>query len=145
MARRITLEFLRTERGSGAILAIAAGLAILLANSRWGSDYFGFIEQPFTVQLGGWRESLSVLDWVRQGLMAVFFFVLGLEIKYEVVRGELANPRHLALPALAALGGVVAPALAYLAFNWGPGGAPPGWPAPVATDMAFALAALAAA
>jgi NhaA family Na+:H+ antiporter len=145
MARRITLDFLRTERGSGAILAAAAGVAILLANSPWADDYFGFIARPFTVQLGDWRETLSVLDWARQGLMAVFFFVLGLEIKYEVVRGELANPRRLALPVLAALGGVVGPALAYLALNTGPGASPQGWPAPIATDMAFALAALAAA
>jgi NhaA family Na+:H+ antiporter len=145
MARRITLDFLRTERGSGAILAGAAGLAIALANSRWAGAYFDFIEQPFPVQLGGWGETLSVLEWVRQGLMAVFFFVLGLEIKYEVLRGELANPRRLALPALAALGGVVGPALAYLACNTGPSAAPQGWPAPIATDMAFALAALAVA
>jgi len=145
MARRITLDFLRTERGAAAVLAAAAGLAIGLANSRLAPDYFGFIEAPFTVQFGAFRESLSVLDWARQGLMAVFFFVLGLEIKYEVTRGELANPRHLALPALAALGGVVGPALAYLAFNTGAGAAPQAWPAPIATDMAFALAALAAA
>jgi NhaA family Na+:H+ antiporter len=145
MARRITLDFLRTERGAAAVLAGAAGLAVALANSRLAPDYFGFIEGPFTVQLGGFRETLSVLDWARQGLMAVFFFVLGLEIKYEVTRGELANPRRLALPALAALGGVIGPALAYLAFNAAPGGEPQGWPAPIATDMAFALAALAAA
>lgn len=145
MARRITLDFLRTERGSGVILAAAAGLAIGLANSRGAADYFGFIEQPFTVQLGGFRETLSVLDWARQGLMTMFFFVLGLEIKYEVLRGELASPRRLVLPAVAAMGGVIGPALAYLAFNAGPGGAPQAWPAPVATDMAFALAALAAA
>jgi NhaA family Na+:H+ antiporter len=145
MARRITLDFLRTERGSGVILAAAAALAIAIANSRLASAYFDFIEQPFTVQLGGFHETLSVLDWARQGLMAVFFFVLGLEIKYEVTRGEFANPRRLLLPALAALGGVVGPALAYLAFNAAPGAAPQGWPAPIATDMAFALAALAAA
>jgi NhaA family Na+:H+ antiporter len=145
MARRITLDFLRTERGSGVILAAAAAFAIALANSRWAPDYFDFIAQPFTVQLGAFRETLTVLDWARQGLMAVFFFVLGLEIKFEILRGELASPRRLALPALAALGGIIGPALAYLAFNAGPGGAPQGWPAPVATDMAFALAALAAA
>ena len=77
--------------------------------------------------------------------MAIFFFVVGLEIKYEILRGELANPRRLALPVLAALGGMVGPALIYLAFNVGAGGAPQGWPVPVATDIAFALAALAVA
>jgi NhaA family Na+:H+ antiporter len=145
MARRITLDFLRTERGSGVVLVVAAAAAIGLANSRWAPDYFAFIGAPFTIQLGGFRETRTVLEWAREGLMAVFFFVLGLEIKYEIFRGELANPRRLALPGLAALGGIVGPALAFLAFNWGPGGEPQAWPAPVATDMAFALAALAAA
>jgi NhaA family Na+:H+ antiporter len=77
--------------------------------------------------------------------MAVFFFVVGLEIKYEVLRGELANPRRLVLPIVAALGGMIIPALVYLAFNAGPGGAPQGWPTPMATDIAFAIAALAIA
>ena len=76
--------------------------------------------------------------------MAVFFFVVGLEIKYEILKGELSNPRKLALPVLAAVGGMVAPALVYLAFNLGPNGQPGGWPTPAATDIAFALAALAA-
>src|SRR5204862_7433141 len=133
------------ESASGVVLALAAAAAIVLANSRWAGAYFGFIGEPFTIQLGGFGETLTVLEWAREGLMAIFFFVLGLEIKYEIYRGELANPRRLALPALAALGGVIGPALAYLAFNIGPGGAPQGWPTPVATDMAFALAALALA
>ena len=145
MARRITLDFLRTESASGAILAAAAGLAIALANSRWAGAYFDFIEQPFTVQAGGFRETLSVFDWVKEGLMTIFFFVVGLEIKYEIVRGELANPRRLALPVLAALGGMAVPALVYLSLNATAGGAPQGWPTPVATDIAFALAALAVA
>ena len=145
MARRITLDFLKTESASGAILVAAAVAAIVLANSPAASAYFGFIEQPVTVQLGGFRETLSVLEWVRQGLMPVFFFVLGLEIKYEMARGELANPRRLVLPALAALGGVVGPALVYLAFNMAGGPSAEGWPTPVATDIGFALAALAAA
>ncbi len=150
MAKRITLDFLRTESASGAILAGAALLAILLANSPWSSFYFGFIEAPFTLQIGAFAETRSVLDWVKEGLMAIFFFVVGLEIKFEIVKGELANPRRLALPVLAALGGMVGPALIYLAINSaalnpGGGGAPQGWPVPVATDIAFALAALAVA
>jgi NhaA family Na+:H+ antiporter len=145
MARRITLDFLRTESASAVILAGAAGLAIGLANSRGAGAYFAFIEQPFTVQLGGFRETMSVFDWVKEGLMTIFFFVVGLEIKYEIVRGELANPRRLALPVLAALGGMAVPALAYLSLNLGPAGSPQGWPTPVATDIAFALAALAVA
>src|SRR5579871_1830555 len=145
MAKRITLDFLRTESASGAILAAAAALAIALANSRAAGAYVRFIGEPFTVQFGAFQETLSVLDWVKQGLMAVFFFVVGLEIKYEIVRGELASPRRLALPVLAALGGMAGPALVYLAINGGAGGTPQGWPTPVATDIAFALAALAVA
>jgi NhaA family Na+:H+ antiporter len=150
MAKRITLDFLKTESASGLILATAALAAIALANSPWAHVYFGFIGEPFTVQLGAFTETLSIIDWVKEGLMAVFFFVVGLEIKYEIVRGELANPRRLALPIIAALGGMAGPALIYLAINMGhppllEGAAPQGWPVPVATDIAFAIAALAVA
>jgi NhaA family Na+:H+ antiporter len=145
MARRITLDFLKTESASGVILALAAAAAIIMANSPWAHLYFGFIEAPFTIQVGAFHETHSTLDWVKEGLMAVFFFVVGLEIKYEVLRGELANPRRLVLPIVAALGGMIVPALVYLAFNAGPGGAPQGWPTPMATDIAFAIAALAIA
>jgi NhaA family Na+:H+ antiporter len=145
MAKRITLDFLRTESASGMILAAAALVAIVLANSPWAGAYFGFIEAPFTIQLGGFVETHSILDWIKEGLMAIFFFVVGLEIKYEIVRGELANPRRLALPVVAALGGMIIPAAIYLAINAGPNGVPQGWPTPVATDIAFALAALAIA
>ncbi len=151
MAKRITLDFLKTESASGLILATAALAAIVLANSPWAYAYFGFIHQPFTIEIGAFTETLPVGDWVKDGLMAVFFFVVGLEIKYEIIKGELANPRRLALPVIAALGGMVGPALIYLAVNAGmagaglPGAAPQGWPVPVATDIAFAIAALAVA
>jgi NhaA family Na+:H+ antiporter len=145
MAKRITLDFLKTESASGVILATAALAAIIVANSPGDGLYFRFLASPITIQVGAFAETHSVLDWVKEGLMAVFFFVVGLEIKYEVLKGELANPRRLALPILAALGGMVAPALVYLAVNAGPGGAPRGWPIPVATDIAFAIAALAIA
>ncbi|HEX5377690.1 MAG TPA: Na+/H+ antiporter NhaA [Phenylobacterium sp.] len=145
MARRITLSFLRTEAASGMILALAALIAILLANSPWAHRYFAFIDHPFTIQFGLFDETKPVLKWVKDGLMAVFFFVVGMEIKFEILRGELSNPRRLALPILAAIGGIVVPALIYVALNQGPGGAIQGWPTPVATDIAFALAALAIA
>ena len=135
MAKRITLDFLKTESASGLILAAAALAAIALANSPWAPAYFSFIAAPLTLQIGGFRETLSVLDWIKEGLMAIFFFVVGLEIKYEIVKGELANPRRLALPVIAALGGMIVPAGIYLAFNAGPGGVPQGWPTPVATDL----------
>ncbi len=145
MARRITLDFLKTESASGLILAAAALGAIALANSPWAHVYFGFIHDAFTVQLGAFSETLPIGDWVKDGLMAVFFFVVGLEIKYEIIKGELANPRRLALPILAALGGILGPTLVYLTINMGKGGAPQGWPVPAATDIAFAIAALAVA
>ena len=145
MPKRITLDFLKTESASGLILAGAALAAIAVANSPGDGLYFRLLSGPFTIQLGGFSETLSISDWVKQGLMAIFFFVVGLEIKYEALKGELANPRRLALPILAALGGMAAPALVYLAFNLSPGGAPQAWPTPMATDIAFAMAALAVA
>ncbi len=143
MSTRSTVEFLKTETGAGLLLAFAAALAIAWANSPWTDTYAAFIGHPVTVQVGPFLETMSVLGWVKTGLMPIFFFVVGLEIKHEILRGELSNPRRLALPLLAGLGGVVVPAAIYLALNAGPDGAPQGWPTPVATDIAFALAALA--
>ncbi len=145
MSRRPTLEFLKTEAASGLILVVAAAAAIIAANSPLADRYAAFVAHPLTIQIGAFHETKPVLKWVKEGLMAIFFFVVGLEIKYEILRGELSNPRRLALPVLGALGGMIAPALVYLAFNMGPGGAPHGWATPTATDIAFALAALAVA
>ena len=145
MARRLTLDFLKTETASGVILTTAALLAVALANSPWADHYFAFIKHEITIQIGAFHEAKPVYRWIKEGLMAIFFFVVGLEIKHEILRGELSNPRRLALPVLAALGGMVAPAGVYLMLNHGQGGAPQGWPTPTATDIAFALAALAVA
>lgn len=144
MTTRATTHFLKTETGAGSILAVCAIVALLLANSPLSGLYFGFLETKGTLTVGGWTETHSVLEWIKEGLMAIFFFVVGLEIKQEVLKGELSNPRKLALPVLAAVGGMVAPALIYLALNQMPGGDHRGWSVPVATDIAFALAALAA-
>jgi len=144
LALRPTLDFLKTETAGGAALAGAALVALILANSPWAHDYFDLIGTPLTIQIGGFVETLSVQDWTKNGLMALFFFVVGLEIKQEVLKGELSSPRKLALPVVAALGGMIVPALVYLAINRsGMGGAPEGWPVSTATDVAFALAALA--
>jgi NhaA family Na+:H+ antiporter len=97
------------------------------------------------VQVGPFAQTMTISGWVKTALMPVFFFVLGLEIKNEILRGELSNPRRLALPVLAAVGGVVVPALIYLAINANGVRHLQGWPIPTATDIAFALAALAAA
>jgi NhaA family Na+:H+ antiporter len=142
MARAFTLDFLKTETASGAVLVLAAVAAVIAANSPFSESYFAFLKQPITLQAGGWEETQSLYEWVKEGLMAIFFFIVGLEIKYEVLRGELSNPGKLALPVLAAVGGMVAPALVYVAVNQA-GGRPEGWPIPAATDIAFAMAALA--
>jgi NhaA family Na+:H+ antiporter len=145
MASRSTLEFLKTETGSGLLLAAAAFVAIVWANSPWAGAYHALTYQTVAVQIGPFAEQMSLAGWVKTALMPIFFFVVGLEIKHEVLRGELSNPRRLALPILAATGGVIVPALIYLALNLGQGGSPQGWPIPTATDIAFALAALAVA
>lgn len=145
MARRITLDFLKTESASGLILTTAALAAVLLANSPWAEHYFAFIKHEIPVQIGPFHEVKPVYKWIKDGLMTIFFFVVGMEIKHEILRGELSNPRRLALPVLAAIGGMAAPALIYLSINAGANGSPQGWPTPTATDIAFALAALAVA
>ncbi len=142
MSRRPTLEFLKTEAASGLILASAALAALVLANSPWASDYFSFIHTPFALRIGPFAETAEVLDWVKHGLMAIFFFVVGMEIKYEVLKGELANPRRLAMPLMAAVGGMALPALIYVLINAGRPGPHGAWAVPTATDIAFALAAL---
>jgi NhaA family Na+:H+ antiporter len=142
MAGRLTLDFLKTESAAGLAPVGAAAVALVVANSPLAGDYFAFLARPITFQLGAFIQTSSVESWVKDGLMTAFFLVIGLEIKFEVLRGELSSPRRLATPILAAVGGMVVPALIYLACNLGPGGTRAGWPTPVATDVAFALAAL---
>lgn len=143
MSTRSTVDFLKTETGSGMLLAAAALSAIVWANSPWAAAYHALVTQEMPVQIGPFAETMSFGDWVKTALMPIFFFVVGLEIKHEILRGELSNPRRLALPILAAVGGVAVPALIYLALSGDAHGANRGWPIPTATDIAFALAALA--
>ncbi|WP_420471317.1 Na+/H+ antiporter NhaA [Brevundimonas sp. FT23042] len=143
MARKLTLEFLKTEAGSGTVLGFAALLALVVANSPWSADYFGWLKSEHVVQLGPIMLELTISEWIKEGLMAIFFLVVGLEIKYEILRGELSDPRKLATPVLAAVGGMVAPALVYLIFSTAFAGPHAGWPIPLATDIAFALAVFA--
>lgn len=138
-----TLAFLGTEAGAGAVLATTALIAIILANSPFAADYFAFVNQPFRLTFGPFDHTDTVLEWTKEGLMTIFFFIVGLEIKYEALRGELSNRRKLAMPVIAAIGGMVLPALVFLAVNAAPGGEPRAWAVPVATDIAFALGALA--
>ena len=145
MASRSTLEFLRTESGSGLILALAAAVAILWANSPWAAQYAALVAYPIPVRVGPFVESLTVAGWVRTALMPIFFLVVGLKIKQEIVRGELSNPRRLALPVLAAVGGVGAAAAVFLVVNLGEDGVAQAWPAAAPTDAAVALALMAVA
>ncbi|MGI9120157.1 MAG: Na+/H+ antiporter NhaA, partial [Acidimicrobiales bacterium] len=124
---------------AGGVVLLAGALAALVwANSPWSDSYAGLWETEVVVQLGRFALVEDLRQWVNDGLMALFFFVVGLEIKRELVHGELRSPRTAALPALAALGGMVVPALLYLAVNAGRPGVH-GWGVPMATDIAFAV------
>ncbi len=143
MARSSTLAFLKTEPGAGLVMTLAALAALALANSPAAGLYFDFIDGRVPVGVGPFFVSLSVEAWVRDGLMAVFFLSAGLELKYEVLRGEISSPRRLAAPLLAGAAGMVGPAVIYLLVNLGPGGDLRGWTVPTPTDAAFALGSLA--
>jgi NhaA family Na+:H+ antiporter len=135
-------RFARTESGGGIVLLACAALALAWANSPWGETYFHLWETRIAMRVAGRALDLSLHHWINDGLMAVFFFVVGLEIKREMLVGELSSARQAALPLAGALGGMLVPALIYTMFNaGGPGSA--GWGIPMATDIAFALGVLA--
>ena len=134
-------EFVATENASAVVLVTATVAALLWANSPWGSSYERVWTTPMSLRLGGAELSLDLRHWVNDGLMAFFFFVVGLEIRREFDLGELRERRRIATPALAAVGGMAVPALIYLAFNAGEPTAR-GWGIPMATDTAFALGVL---
>jgi Na+:H+ antiporter, NhaA family len=135
-------EFLRTETAGGVVLLTAALVAVVWANSPFGDSYRALWSTELTFEIGDSEISATLRHWVDDGLMVLFFFVVGLEIKRELVVGELNDRRKAAVPAIAAIGGMIVPAGIYLAFNAGSEGAP-GWGIPMATDIAFALGVLA--
>jgi NhaA family Na+:H+ antiporter len=132
------VRFSRIEASSGIILLIAAIAALIWANSPWSETYFSLLEEPLSIEFFAFHLEESALELINDGLMAVFFFVVGLEIKRELVLGDLRDPKAAALPVMAALGGMVVPALIYFAFNAGTPAAQ-GWGIPMATDIAFAI------
>jgi NhaA family Na+:H+ antiporter len=134
--------FLRTEAKGGILLLLAALIALGLANSPWGTEWHALWELPLRVGLGDLSVQGSLHFVVNDVLMAVFFFVVGMEIKRELVRGELRTPSQAMLPAIAAVGGMVVPALIYVAFQQGGDGVR-GWAIPMATDIAFSIGCLA--
>lgn len=143
MARKLIFDFLKTEAASGAVLGLAAIAALVVANSPLSEAYFHWLKSEHLFQAGPLQLELSVSEWIKEGLMAVFFLVVGLEIKYEILEGELSDPKKLATPVVAALGGMLAPAGLYLLVSGVLGGPHEGWPIPLATDIAFALAVFA--
>lgn len=144
-ARRLAVplrEFLDTEVAGGLVLLAATAVALGWANSPWHAAYEAVWETELAFEVGRWTLALDLRHWINDGLMALFFFVVGLEIKRELVAGELRSARNAALPVLAALGGMVLPAVVFLAFNLGGEGGR-GWGIPMATDIAFAVGILA--
>ncbi len=136
-------EFIKLEAAGGIVLIAASAAALILANSPLGSFYTAFLDIPVAIQFGAFEIAKPLLLWVNDGLMAVFFFLVGLEIKREILEGELSSPKQIALPALAAVGGMAAPALIYAYINWDSPQNLNGWAIPAATDIAFALGILA--
>ena len=134
-------RFVRTSVSSSALLLAATAAALIWANSPWAASYTALWEMEMSLDVGPYRIAEPLLEWVNEGLMAFFFFVVGLEIKREVLVGELSSLRNAALPVVAALGGMVVPALIYTGFNLGTEGAG-GWGIPMATDIAFVLGVL---
>ena len=134
-------EFLATETAGGVLLLAAAVIALFWANAPFGNSYEDFWRARVAINIRVIDIDLSLVGWVNDGLMAIFFFVVGLEIKRELLRGELAAPRKAALPVFAAIGGMTVPAIIYLAFNLGRSGEH-GWAIPMATDIAFAMGVL---
>ena len=136
-------DFLRYETSAGFVLMFVALFALIANNSPLSGLYSSFLSTPVAVQFGGFEIAKPLLLWINDGLMAIFFFLVGLEIKSEVLAGELSSFDKAALPIFAAIGGVVAPALVYVYFNINDPVMIQGWAIPAATDIAFALAILA--
>ena len=134
-------QFIHRETTSGLLLMGTAILAMILANSFLAAAYQHLLHTPTGIHFGAWGIDMSLHHWINDGLMTLFFFVVGMELKREMLVGELSDLRQAALPIIAAIGGMVMPALIYLAIN-PTGDAARGWGVPMATDIAFAVGAL---
>jgi NhaA family Na+:H+ antiporter len=141
MPRALT-DFLRLEAAGGIVLMLASVVAMFIANSALSGDYQALLDHRLTLDLGVLLLQKPLILWINDGLMAVFFFLVGMELKREIVEGHLSSLRRASLPAFAALGGMAAPALIYASLNWGDATALRGWAIPTATDIAFALGVL---
>ncbi len=135
-------DFIKMESSGGIVLFVAALASITVDNSPLAHYFESFLELPLSIQVGNYTLSKHLLHWINDGLMVAFFLLVGLEIKRELVVGELNTPGKVMLPALSALGGMIVPALIFTFFNFGNEYAMRGWAIPTATDIAFSLGIL---
>ena len=135
-------DFIHRQTTSGILLMLCAVLAIYIANSQWSETYHHILAIPLTIGIPEFQLSKTLHHWINDGLMAIFFFVIGLELKREILVGELANIKLAMLPIIAAVGGMLVPVLIYISIN-PEGSASNGWGIPMATDIAFAIGVLA--
>jgi len=135
-------SFLKLESSGGIVLILAALLAIVLANSPLENYYELILDTPVAVRVGALEIAKPLLLWINDGLMVVFFFMVGLELKRELIEGELSNRKNVILPGIGAIGGMAVPAIIYIYFNTSDADAMQGWAVPTATDIAFALGVL---
>jgi len=135
-------EFFLLESAGGILLVIASIIAILIFNSPLENYYHDILHAPVLIQLGNFSIDKDVHHWINDGLMAIFFLLVSLEIKREVLDGQLSSRSQISLPMIAALGGLIVPSLIYISINWGNATAIQGWAIPAATDIAFALGVL---
>jgi Na+:H+ antiporter, NhaA family len=135
-------DFLRLESSGGLALMGTAVLALIIANSPLSPYYAKLLDLPLEIRIGTFGIAKPLLLWINDGLMAVFFFLVGMELKREVLEGHLSSLRQASLPAFAAMGGMLAPAAFYAVLNWDDSAAMRGWAIPTATDIAFALGVL---
>ncbi len=142
MAIQKVRAFFNLDASGGIVLALAAIAAMIVANSPLNVWYESFIHAPVAIQIGDFEIAKDAHHWINDGLMAVFFFLVGLELKREVLIGELSNVKQIILPAGAAIGGMIVPAIVYLLFNYNEPEFWKGWAIPAATDIAFALGIL---
>lgn len=135
-------KFLRLEAIGGLLLFVAAMAGLVLANSPFSSYYCALLDTPMAIQIGALSINKPLILWINDGLMAIFFFLIGLEVKREILEGELSSPELVVLPSLAAFGAIMVPAAIYSWLNWNDPVAMAGWAVPCATDIAFALGVL---
>ncbi|GAA0484640.1 Na+/H+ antiporter NhaA [Parasphingorhabdus litoris] len=141
--RTALMEFVARETSAGIVLFVAALLAMIAVNSAFSPYYLAFLNIPVVAQFGALEIAKPLSLWINDGLMAIFFFLVGLEVKREILEGELSSLNKAALPAIAAVGGMAVPAAVFLYFNWNIASNISGWAIPAATDIAFALGVLA--